>query len=84
MPAQLINGTALSQQIRADVARRAAALTARGVRPGRSRATALPAQDAGSRFDEAGRMLPHQFTRLALEPGVVKFATKGKNKGAGN
>jgi len=34
MPAQLINGTALSQQIRTDVARRAAALTARGVRPG--------------------------------------------------
>ncbi len=34
MPAQLISGTALSQQIRADVARRAAALTARGVRPG--------------------------------------------------
>ncbi|MDO9285052.1 MAG: bifunctional methylenetetrahydrofolate dehydrogenase/methenyltetrahydrofolate cyclohydrolase FolD [Aquabacterium sp.] len=34
MPAQLINGTALSQQIRADVAARAAALTARGIRPG--------------------------------------------------
>ena len=34
MPAQLINGTALSQQIRADVARRAATLTARGVKPG--------------------------------------------------
>ena len=34
MPAQLINGTALSQQIRADVAQRAAALTARGVKPG--------------------------------------------------
>jgi methylenetetrahydrofolate dehydrogenase (NADP+)/methenyltetrahydrofolate cyclohydrolase len=34
MPAQLINGTALSQQIRADVAQRAAALTARGVQPG--------------------------------------------------
>ena len=34
MPAQLINGTALSQQIRADVARRAVALTARGVKPG--------------------------------------------------
>jgi methylenetetrahydrofolate dehydrogenase (NADP+)/methenyltetrahydrofolate cyclohydrolase len=34
MPAQLMNGTALSQQIRADVARRAAALTARGVKPG--------------------------------------------------
>jgi methylenetetrahydrofolate dehydrogenase (NADP+)/methenyltetrahydrofolate cyclohydrolase len=34
MPAQLINGTALSQQIRAEVAARAAALTARGVQPG--------------------------------------------------
>ena len=34
MPAQLISGTTLSQQIRADVARRAAALTARGVTPG--------------------------------------------------
>ncbi len=34
MPAQLISGTALSQQIRADVAARAAALTARGTRPG--------------------------------------------------
>ena len=34
MPAHLINGTALSQQIRADVAHRAAALTARGVKPG--------------------------------------------------
>ena len=34
MTAQLINGTTLSQQIRADVARRAAALTARGVKPG--------------------------------------------------
>ena len=34
MPAKLISGTALSQQIRADVARRAAALTARGVQPG--------------------------------------------------
>ena len=33
-PARLISGTALSQQIRADVARRAAALTARGVQPG--------------------------------------------------
>ena len=34
MTAQLINGTALSQQIRADVALRAAALAARGVTPG--------------------------------------------------
>jgi methylenetetrahydrofolate dehydrogenase (NADP+) / methenyltetrahydrofolate cyclohydrolase len=34
MTAQLINGTALSQQIRADVAARAAALTARGTQPG--------------------------------------------------
>jgi len=34
MPAQLISGTALSQQIRAEVATRAAALTARGVKPG--------------------------------------------------
>jgi len=34
MTAQLINGTVLSQQIRADVARRAAALTARGTQPG--------------------------------------------------
>jgi len=34
MPAQLINGNALSQQIRAEVATRAAALTARGVKPG--------------------------------------------------
>jgi methylenetetrahydrofolate dehydrogenase (NADP+)/methenyltetrahydrofolate cyclohydrolase len=34
MTAQLINGTALSQQIRADVAARAAALTARGRQPG--------------------------------------------------
>jgi len=34
MTAQLISGTALSQQIRAEVATRAAALTARGVKPG--------------------------------------------------
>jgi methylenetetrahydrofolate dehydrogenase (NADP+)/methenyltetrahydrofolate cyclohydrolase len=34
MPAQLINGTALSQQLRTDVARRAAALTAQGKQPG--------------------------------------------------
>jgi methylenetetrahydrofolate dehydrogenase (NADP+)/methenyltetrahydrofolate cyclohydrolase len=34
MTAQLIDGTALSKQIRADVARRAAALTAQGVKPG--------------------------------------------------
>ncbi len=34
MPAQLISGTALSQQMRADVARRTAALAARGVTPG--------------------------------------------------
>ena len=34
MTAQLINGTALSQQIRADVAARAAALSARGTQPG--------------------------------------------------
>jgi methylenetetrahydrofolate dehydrogenase (NADP+)/methenyltetrahydrofolate cyclohydrolase len=34
MTAQLINGTALSQQIRAEVAVRAAALTARGIKPG--------------------------------------------------
>jgi methylenetetrahydrofolate dehydrogenase (NADP+)/methenyltetrahydrofolate cyclohydrolase len=34
MPAQLINGTELSQQIRADVAKRAAALTAQGKQPG--------------------------------------------------
>jgi methylenetetrahydrofolate dehydrogenase (NADP+) / methenyltetrahydrofolate cyclohydrolase len=34
MPAQRIDGTALSQQIRAEVARQAAALTARGVTPG--------------------------------------------------
>ena len=34
MPAQLINGTALSQHLRADVGRRAAALTARGTTPG--------------------------------------------------
>ena len=34
MTAQLIDGNALSQQVRADVAQRAAALTARGVTPG--------------------------------------------------
>jgi methylenetetrahydrofolate dehydrogenase (NADP+)/methenyltetrahydrofolate cyclohydrolase len=34
MTAQLIDGTALSKQIRAEVAKRAAALTARGVKPG--------------------------------------------------
>jgi methylenetetrahydrofolate dehydrogenase (NADP+)/methenyltetrahydrofolate cyclohydrolase len=34
MTAHLIDGTALSQQIRAEVATRAAALTARGVKPG--------------------------------------------------
>jgi len=34
MTAQLISGTALSQQIRADVAARAAALAARGTKPG--------------------------------------------------
>ena len=34
MSAQLISGTALSQQIRTDIARRAAALTERGVKPG--------------------------------------------------
>jgi len=34
MTAQLIDGTALAQQLRAQVAQRAAALTARGIRPG--------------------------------------------------
>jgi methylenetetrahydrofolate dehydrogenase (NADP+)/methenyltetrahydrofolate cyclohydrolase len=34
MPAQLINGTALAQQIRADVALRVSALAARGITPG--------------------------------------------------
>ena len=34
MTAQLIDGNALSRQLRADVAQRAAALTARGVKPG--------------------------------------------------
>ncbi len=34
MPAQLIHGSALSQQLRAEVAQRAAALTARGITPG--------------------------------------------------
>ena len=34
MPAQLISGTALSQQIRTEVAQRAAALHARGIQPG--------------------------------------------------
>lgn len=34
MPAQIINGTQLSKQLRADVARRAAALTAAGKQPG--------------------------------------------------
>ena len=34
MPAQLISGSALSQQIRTEVAQRAAALSARGVTPG--------------------------------------------------
>src|SRR5690349_8800430 len=34
MTAKLIDGTALSKQIRAEVAQRAAALTARGTRPG--------------------------------------------------
>jgi methylenetetrahydrofolate dehydrogenase (NADP+)/methenyltetrahydrofolate cyclohydrolase len=34
MTAQLISGTALSQQLRAEVSQRAAALTARGVQPG--------------------------------------------------
>jgi len=34
MPAQLISGTALSARIRADVAQRAAALSARGLQPG--------------------------------------------------
>ncbi|MFN7197957.1 MAG: tetrahydrofolate dehydrogenase/cyclohydrolase catalytic domain-containing protein, partial [Hylemonella sp.] len=34
MPAQLIDGNALSQQLRADVARRATELKSRGVTPG--------------------------------------------------
>ena len=34
MPAQIISGTLLSQQLRADVAQRAAALTAQGKQPG--------------------------------------------------
>ena len=34
MSAQLINGTLLSQQLRAEVAQRAAALTAQGRQPG--------------------------------------------------
>ena len=34
MPAQLISGTTLSQQIRTEVAQRAAALLARGIQPG--------------------------------------------------
>ncbi len=34
MPAQLINGTLLSQQLRADIAQRATALTAKGKQPG--------------------------------------------------
>lgn len=34
MTAQLIDGNALSKQIRAEVAQRAAALTERGVKPG--------------------------------------------------
>jgi len=34
MPAQLINGTLLSQQLRADVAKRASVLTAKGKQPG--------------------------------------------------
>jgi len=34
MTAQLINGNALSKQLRAEIAQRAAALTARGVKPG--------------------------------------------------
>ncbi len=34
MPAQLINGIALSQQIRAEVSARSAALASRGIRPG--------------------------------------------------
>lgn len=34
MPAQLISGTAIAQQTRAEVAQRAAALGARGIRPG--------------------------------------------------
>ena len=34
MPAQIINGNLLSQQLRADVAKRAAALTAKGRQPG--------------------------------------------------
>jgi len=46
MTAQLINGTVLSQQIRADVAKRAAALTARGKQPGL--AVVLVGDDAAS------------------------------------
>ena len=46
MPAQLISGTALSQQIRADVARRAAALSAGGAQPGL--AVILVGDDAAS------------------------------------
>ena len=34
MPAQLLDGNALSKQVRAEVAQRAAALTAKGVKPG--------------------------------------------------
>ena len=34
MTAQLIDGNALSKQIRAEVAQRAAALTAKGIKPG--------------------------------------------------
>ena len=46
MPAQLISGSALSQQIRTEVARRAAALSARGVTPGL--AVILVGQDPAS------------------------------------
>ena len=46
MPAQIIDGNVLSQRIRADVALRAAALTARGVKPGL--AVILVGDDAAS------------------------------------
>ena len=69
MPAQIIDGLALSRQIRAEVAERAAALAARGVPPDPSReqpALAASVADALPALKAAGKQLGATINDVVL------------------
>ncbi len=81
MPAELINGTAIASAVRADVARDAARLTARGIRPGLAvvlvgddPASAVYVRSKGVATEEAG--MRGETVRLPAETSQADLLTE--------